>query len=150
MYRLYNRQCRLCPVNLLIRLRQSSKDLFLSACVQINVKEWTGCSSLPYLTAETLVLRTAHRISFGNKNTGGHSHRQTWFCGISRRWELRSSGPEPASSPPPSSWLGPCKTQTAGAISCRQTEGQRVRDLDWYSRAKKRFGMLERCLWIFI
>lgn len=63
-----------------------------------------SCKSvLPYLTAETRVLHTEHRILFGNMNRGGHSHRQTWFCGISRRWGLRSSGPEPASSPPPSS-----------------------------------------------
>lgn len=98
-----------------------SGSLFFS--MRVNA----GSMLLPYLTAETLVLRTAHRISFGNKNRGGHSHRQTWFCGISRRWELHSSGPEPASSHHPSSWLGPCKTQTAGAISCRQMKGREVR-----------------------
>lgn len=60
-------------------------------------------------------------------NRGGHSRRQTWFCGRSHKSGLHFSGPDPASSPHPSSWPGPYRTQTAGATSCKQEESKRLK-----------------------
>ena len=119
-----------------ICLRPGHLLVCVHACVPINRDYLTCKLPLPYLTAETLVLRTEHRISFGNMNRGGHSHRQTWFCGISHRWGRRFSGPEAAWSPPPSSWPGPCMTQTAGATSCKAKQEELMLG-----------GQRQRCKW---
>lgn len=79
-------------------------------------------SSVPCWTAETLFLRSARRISFGNRNSYGHSHQQIWFCGRCHRLGHHPSAPGAAVILHPSSSLAPYTSQTADVIFCRREE----------------------------
>lgn len=79
-------------------------------------------SSIPCWTAATLFLHSARRISFGNRNSYGHSHQQIWFCGRCHRLGHPPSALGAAVILHPSSSLAPYTSQTADVIFCRREE----------------------------
>lgn len=82
--------------------------------------------SVPCLSVKTLDLRNEHRTWFGNMNSYGHIHPQTWFCGRYHRWEHRPSVLAAAVILLPSSSPAPYTFRTADEVFCKENKWGKI------------------------